>query len=55
LNPLASFQLLEKYYLQLVDLRTSESSEHLLGESVVNGLTLASLVVFPSLDGSEGS
>lgn len=42
-------------YLQLVNFGTSETSEKFLGEAVVDGLTLASLVIFPSLDGLEGS
>jgi hypothetical protein len=41
--------------LQLVNLGTSETSEQLLGKAVANSLSLTSLVVFPSLDGLEGS
>lgn len=52
--PTISFQL-APMYLQLVNFGTSETSEKFLGEAVVDGLTLASLVIFPSLDGLEGS
>jgi hypothetical protein len=54
LNPLVIFRS-PSLNLQLVDLSASKTSEHLLGQGVASRLTIASVLVFPGLDGSERS